>query len=85
MRQTLKAKCVKTCDSLGFVVDIETNRATKMLLEVSVQKILHRDASLGCETIISDSEKVELINVTTVSLYPIKFNNVNERIFTVLY
>ena len=46
IRQTLTAKCVKTGYSFGLVVDIETNRASKMLLEV-FQKGLHRHASLG--------------------------------------
>ena len=36
---------MKTRDSLGFVVNIETNRASKMLFEV-FQKGLHRDASV---------------------------------------
>ena len=49
--QTLKAKCVKTCDSLWFVVDIETNRASEMLLEV-FQKGLHRDASLSWLSVV---------------------------------
>ena len=53
-----------------------------MLLEV-FQKEVHRDASLSCEAIISDSEKLELINVTAVLLYPIKFKNVNKGLFPV--
>ena len=39
--------------------------------------------TLSRETIISDFEKTELINVTTVSVWPVKFKNVNKGPFTV--
>ena len=68
IRQTLKAECVKTRDSLGFVVDIKTNRASEMLLEV-FQKRLHREGSLSvARQLFQILRNQKLINVTTVSV-----------------
>ena len=50
--QTLTAKRVKTRDSFGFGVGIETNRASNLPLKV-LQKRLHRDRQTlkdSCET-----------------------------------